>query len=630
MHPRPVDNPLAHVFRGWRSIHHLTGDEFKARLEQLKAQGFRLTDLSGCWDGRSELFTDVWEESDDRGWRVHWGLPLGQYQSVFLEMKAEGFRPIRLSFYATPFGVKVCALWIAASPGPEWEAHHGLSRGEYQDTFLRLKDAGYRPVDITGYEDSGQERYAAVWEYRPRSPAWEARHHLTHTEYQAEFLALGTLGYVLDKVVGYTVAGQVLYAAIWTKRAVPAAFSDHRIDPGDYQRFFDDRFFQGCRVTQLAACAVPDGIRYAAVWVSEWFDWGQLNDVDTLIDTYMTTYNVPGLSLAISQHGRLVFARARGWADKDASTPLSVRHRMRVASVSKPITAAAVLLLVQQGPLALADTVLGTGARLGTTFGTKSYGANEKSITIDHLLTHTSGFQNKPSDPMLDQPALSQSDLIGWTLDNRNPVTTPGTKYFYLNFGYCLLGRIIEAATGQTYENYVTTALLNPAGVTSMQIAGDTKAARASDEVVYYGQSGEDPYGMKVARMDAHGGWIATPIDLLRLLRLVDGRGGADLLTSSTITSMTSVPAGVTDSGTGAASSYARGWVVNSADDWNHNGALPGTLALLRRRPDGIGHAAAINTRRPDPNQNAMMNAFYQLLDDVQAKLGVLPWFDLF
>jgi CubicO group peptidase (beta-lactamase class C family) len=427
---------------------------------------------------------------------------------------------------------------------------------------------------------------------------------------------------VLDKVVGYTVGGTVLHAAIWTQRPVPASFSGHAIADRDYQRVFDDRLYQSYRPIQVAGYAVPGGARYAAVWESQWFSWGTLQAVDSLIDTFMTTYGVPGLSMAMSNDGRLVFARARGWADRDAQTPLSVRHRMRIASVSKPITAAATMLLAQNGSLAPSDLVFGAAGRLGKTYGTLSYSAAQVSITIDHLLTHLSGYQNTPTDPMFDQPDRDHASLIGWVLDNRQPVTTPGTNYQYLNFGYCLLGRVIERVTGQTYDAYVRSAILAPAGVASMQIAGDTLAARATDEVVYYGQGGEDPYGLKVARMDAHGGWISTPMDLLRFLRVVDGRGGNDQLTAASVTTMTT--------GTAPMSTYARGWTVDGAGNWDHNGALAGTLSLLRRRNDGTGHAAVINTRQGGAAQNAMMNAFYKLMDDIQTQLGALPGFDLF
>src|SRR5699024_5723952 len=133
---------------------------------------------------------------------------------------------------------------------------------------------------------------------------------------------------------------------------------------------------------------------------------------------------------------------------------------------------------------------------------------------------HLSGYTNTPNDPMFQEPARDHPSLIGWVLDNRAPASTPGTSYTYLNFGYCLLGRVIEHVTLQSYADHVTSAVLGPAGVTNMTIAGDTLADRAPDEVAYYAQGGDsDPYGMKVARMDAHGGWVANAPDLLRFLR---------------------------------------------------------------------------------------------------------------
>ena len=375
--------------------------------------------------------------------------------------------------------------------------------------------------------------------------------------------------------------------------------------------------------------ATPNGIRYTAIFHNEHFGWDTLAGVDALINSFRYGYDVPGLSLAISQQGRLVYARALGEADPTTSTPLSVRHRMRVASVSKPITAAAVLLLVQQGSLALADQVLGSGALLGTSYGTAPYGANETAFTVDHLLTHTAGFRNNPTDPMFDQASLDHAALLGWVLDNRSLAGTPGTTYSYSNVGYCFLGRVIEQVTGQKYDDYVRQAILTPAGATSMQLAGDTAADRAPDEVAYVGQGGEDPYGMKVRRMDAHGGWIATPIDLLRFLRAIDGReGGVDILDAAHAALMAQVPAGVVDMN-GNPTNYARGVAV-SGDSWDHNGALPGTMAVLRRLPDGVGHAGAMNTRKGGAGEGPMLNAFQGLLDEVTTRLGTLPEYDLF
>jgi hypothetical protein len=79
---------------------------------------------------------------------------------------------------------------------------------------------------------------------------------------------------------------------------------------------------------------------------------------------------------------------------------------------------------------------------------------------------------------------------------------------------------------------------------------------------------------------------------------------------------------------------YALGWAVDGAGNWDHNGALPGTLSMLRRRSNQIGQAALINTRRPNTAtskaQDVMMNALYKVVDDITAELGALPSFDLY
>ena len=87
----------------------------------------------------------------------------------------------------------------------------------------------------------------------------------------------------------------------------------------------------------------------------------------------------------------------------------------------------------------------------------------------------------------------------------------PATHWAYSNFGYCVLGRVIEKITGQTYENFVQQSILAPCGITDMRIAGNSYRDRAPNEVAYLGQFNENPYNMNVRRMDSHGGWIATP-----------------------------------------------------------------------------------------------------------------------
>ena len=178
----------------------------------------------------------------------------------------------------------------------------------------------------------------------------------------------------------------------------------------------------------------------------------------------------------------------------------------------------------------------------------------------------------------------------------------PGTHYAYSNFGYCILGRVIEKLTGQTYSDFVQSAVLAKCGVKNMRLAGNTLAQRAPGEVVYYGQegSGTDPYNMNVSRMDSHGGWIATPTDLVRFATHVDGFDFTpNILGAQTIKAMTTA--------TAANANYACGWCVNRFPNWWHTGSLPGTLSVMVRTASGLCWAALTNTRAEGINLDAMM-----------------------
>lgn len=249
-----------------------------------------------------------------------------------------------------------------------------------------------------------------------------------------------------------------------------------------------------------------------------------LATVDDVMTAFMEKYSVPGLSLAITKDERLVYLKAYGRAD---GGPPSTKDRFRIASVSKPITSVTIMRLVEQGRLSLDQRVFGADAILGTTYGTQPYGAGITSITVDHLLHHTGGgWPNSGGDPMFANPTMSIDQLISWTVDNRPLASTPGSAFAYSNFGFAVLGRVIERVAGKPYANAVKTLVLDPAGITDMAIAGNTLADRQADEVMYFGQNGQNPYGMNLSRTDAAGGWIASAASLAKLLVRVDGFGG--------------------------------------------------------------------------------------------------------
>jgi D-alanyl-D-alanine carboxypeptidase len=341
--------------------------------------------------------------------------------------------------------------------------------------------------------------------------------------------------------------------------------------------------------------------------------------VDGVVTAFMDKYSVPGLSLAITKDEKLVYLKAYGRADDTRA--LTTRDRFRLASVSKPITSVAIMRLVEQGRLSLDQRVFGSGGILGTTYGKQPYGPGITSITVDQLLHHTGGgWRNDGTDPMFVNPSMSIEQLISWTLDNRPLVTTPGSAFAYSNFGYAVLGRVIERIMGTSYVDAVHTLVLDPAGITDMAIGGSTFAQRLPDEVAYFGQSGENPYGMNVPRMDAHGGWIASAVDLAKLLVRVDGfPGKADLLSGATISVMTT--------GSTADPVYAAGWIRSSGGGWWHNGGLPGTGTEMGRASGSYNYVILANTRS---SSSTFLSEMHGLLGKVLAANPSWPEMDLF
>ena len=250
--------------------------------------------------------------------------------------------------------------------------------------------------------------------------------------------------------------------------------------------------------------------------------------------------------------------------------------------------------LVESGKLRLSDRLFGSGGILGTEYGRPPYRAHIDEITVEHLLTHTAGgWQNDEHDPMFSHPEFSHKELITWTLANQPLEFPPAVHYAYSNFGYCVLGRVVEKLAGQDYAGAVEGLILKPCGIAGMRIGGNTLNERAPNEVIYYDQDGNSAYDMNVRRMDSHGGWLATPTDLARFLVRVDGfPGKPDLLRPDTISVMTEASK--------ANPGYAKGWCVNEQRNWWHMGSLPGTTTIMARTSGGFCWAALTNTRKND------------------------------
>ena len=341
---------------------------------------------------------------------------------------------------------------------------------------------------------------------------------------------------------------------------------------------------------------------------------------DAIITRLMRDHDIPGAAVAVVRHGRLSYARGFGMADRENGVPVRPDSLFRIASLSKPITALAVLKLVEDGRLELDARVfrdLLTGIEPHLVVDHKM---NE--ITVRDLLRHSGGFDRKLSgDPMFKQKVISGKIYKDTPLDCVDIISymkqqwldlSPGERYAYSNFGYCALGRVIEQASGMSYEDYVRKEILIPAGAKRMRVAGSFLKGRLENEVKYYDYPGARlsrsldpnvwsrrvprPYSGMLSPMDALGGWAGSTVDLLRFVAAVDGRDDNDIVSDETIKLMIARPPYKE-----GRVWYGLGWLVRDKgrgrSNWWHSGSLPGTTSLLVRAANGTSWAVVMNSR---------------------------------
>ncbi len=572
----------------WAARHGLTGAQYQQAFDDYGKQGYRLLSVTGYESGGGARYAALWSKSAGPAWTARHGLTPQQYQAAFDDLGKQGYRLRFVDGYAVAGKPYYAAIWEKKG-GPAMQARHGLTAEQYQAAVTDLSKQGYALAHVNAFDLSGSPRFAAVFE--KGGPAWVARHGLTGAQYQQAFEDFGKQGYRLKVVSGYRQGGSDRYAAVWAKTSGPQWSARHGIPDEHYQTVFDNYRYQSWQPRYIDGFNATGGVRFNGVWENTTFKPQDLALIDTKVRAYMKANAIPGLSLAISRNKKLVFAAGYGLADKEKGEPVSPAHRFRIASVSKPITHVAVMRLVNGTSLDTGSKVFGANSELGGQFATPTSNKKIEDITVDHLLRHRGGWVNvnktgTASDPMFAYTGTGHKDLIDWTLKNYplgydpgtanyDPDNDPKTNEMYSNFGYCLLGRVIEARSGKSYESYLRDTILKPAGASGMVIGGDKESDRKPMEVKYYG--GGAYSSVKPQRFDSHGGWIATSIDLLRFMRHETTLGTA----------------------------------------YSHYGEMSGTMSVYRRRGDGFGFAASANSSNDSTKQmNAMMG---EIVDGVSA-----------
>jgi D-alanyl-D-alanine carboxypeptidase len=250
-------------------------------------------------------------------------------------------------------------------------------------------------------------------------------------------------------------------------------------------------------------------------------------EIDSIVEKFMKKYDMPGLSLAIAKNDSLLYVKGYGYADISTQREVTDSSLFRIGCLSQPITAMAILKLVEQGKIFPDEKVFGKKGILGNDYGSKPYDARVDQITVKELLDHYAGWENE--DNTLLNSSLSASQMLRLVLDSVPLQSVPGKNFNFSYLGYVILGKIIEKVTGKPYAEYIHTEILAPAGDTDMKIAGSKIQDRKKNEVTHYVRTfwndnyeDDEYYTQNISNMQAACGWLASAKDLLTLLVRVD------------------------------------------------------------------------------------------------------------
>lgn len=305
-----------------------------------------------------------------------------------------------------------------------------------------------------------------------------------------------------------------------------------------------------------------------------------ISAIDSIIEASIDPQG-PGLAVAVAQNGDCLHCKGYGLANLEWSVPVTTDTVFRLATLTKPFTATAILLLYQQGKLDLSDTV---------TSYFPDFPADWNAITIEHLLTHTSGIKNyNDLDGFIriwSRADLSPRELV--TLFADLPLDfAPGSQFAYTNSDYVLLGLLIETLSGMSYDEFIRAHIFAPLGMSRSyyMLRGTIIPQRAAG---YVRASQNNPYAYRgylhapfrsVTTSYSSGGLGSTLEDLL----VWDNALRANSLLGVDLQTRVLTPTVLTN---GQTSSYGLGWYIEERLGRSvayHRGDIEGFTTLMFR-----------------------------------------------
>ncbi|MEI6485462.1 MAG: serine hydrolase domain-containing protein [Sphingomonadales bacterium] len=318
---------------------------------------------------------------------------------------------------------------------------------------------------------------------------------------------------------------------------------------------------------------------------------------------------LPGVAVGVVHDQQMLWSKGFGFADVAAKKPMTADTRFRIASNSKLFAAIAILQLREQGKLRLDDPVV----KYLPWFTPRPAGPDDGPITVEQLLSHSSGLQREAGDHWSSFNFPTREELIKLMPDRQSPYP-PQTRWKYSNLAFAVAGQLVEKITGQRWNDYVKANIMLPLGMTSSSI--DTQDPGLATP---YASRKPDGTRRVLPFVDAHGMASATGVtsnvnDLARFISAWLRRSGPNVLTAGSWREALRVRSVDEDweSGSGLGFDHER---IKGKTYAGHGGGYPGnTTQTLAEVNDKIGVIVLTNT-----NDSGAFNIAAQLMNTVGA-----------
>lgn len=617
--PAPTDSRVA-----------VAAGALKGELTSHAATGYRVVSINGWGPAdKTPKYAVVWRKEAGPAQIVLADLSSAAYKKALADNAKKGFRLTSVSGYDSKRKTRYAAVWEQRADGAPLVAQQDLTSAGLKKTFNSLTAQGYRLTHISGWsvDPPNPPRFAVIFE-KSTGPAFATLANLTQKQLNAQTDAQAKKGLALKTVSAYDTSKGQRYVALWEANGTTSTVRTY-VKPGDYGRIAATERLGGGSLISLQGAYDGVNTRLQAVWRSALRAQDKAA-IESAAKGYLAKYKVPGISIAVAKDDRLVYAGSFGKATNTRA--LDPFFSLRVGSISKTITGAALYRLVEKGYALLPsldvkvfgpDGLLGPKAPAQYRIALPASMKPLEGATLRQFLNHTSGLRGDLPDPVDNKPAYItcstgnlSARLQALFKDTDKPlVGNPGEYNSYSNVSHMIAERVIERVTGADYDDVVRAAVFKPAGVTTAHLFTideyDPKTGEAMQFLPGTSQYAEYPRERTCEKKPpgtGAGGWDMTPKDLVRYLVNVNGRPEREIITpahhTESITPGTASLGGPTTYGpTWGLKTWTwgcQGATVTRDIVQGHNGALDGGYADLHELPNGISFAVIINTRYAD------------------------------